>query len=81
MESQKKNQAIQLLSLVESPGWPILKGHLDDQISHGRDYIIELMNSKPASLTKEVAFRNGMRVKAYTDLSEWIESQVKLARS
>ena len=80
MDEARKADAKRLMALVESPGWPVLKMHLDSEVDAGRDYILSLMNSKPESLTGRTALRHGMRVKAYTDLGEWIESQVQLAR-
>lgn len=78
--SDKKVDAKKILTLVESDGWPVVKEYLTAEINGSRDYILSLMNSKPESLTGRVALRHGMRVKAYTDFGEWIDSNVQIAR-
>ena len=76
----RKADARKIASLVQHEGWPVLQLHLEEQKAEGRDFILSLMSSKPESLTGRVALRHGMKVRAYTDLGEWIEGMILLSR-
>lgn len=81
MANEKRlSDARKIMVLVESVGWPVLSEYIEDEKKASLDYVMSLMVSKPELLTGRVAIRHGMRAKAFNDLREWIDDNVKLAR-
>lgn len=59
------------------PGWIDIQGHIDEQIREHREFLDTQMQSYPDTLTGKKAIAVSNRMRALSELKEWISDEAR----
>lgn len=76
-EMDKIQESRYLKEMTGSEGWRLVKSWIDDDIEEKTHDLIELMANHPDLIDKKKGYSLGLPIKAYRDLLERIDLEIK----
>lgn len=70
-----------LRQMIDSDGWKIVSEYLDERRGDSVSALTRLMEKTPEKLTTRTAFAHGLRIRAFSELVDWLDGEVRLGDS
>ena len=71
------NNARAIADAWNSPGGQLIRAQIEEMVKDNRSYLDHLMQDKPEQLTGKIALSRSGRLRALSDLKEWVADEMR----